>query len=236
MKYRGLIHFHSNYSYDSILSIRNIIQFALKENINFLVLTDHNSIKNSLALKKYIKDKKFDIEVIIAAEYATEFGDVIALGIDTEITNMTLDAFIDDVKNQNGLLLFPHPYKGHEKIELIAEKVDFIEVFNSRIDDESNKKALNLAKELNKPVYYASDSHNYLSLKNCIIEFNKNGSFLESLKKGNIVPISLIKSYYFEITLSQLIKAFKNNDLRLFVSLAKNTLTQILSLKIFGKI
>ena len=30
--YRGLIHFHSNYSYDSILSIKNIVKFAQKEN------------------------------------------------------------------------------------------------------------------------------------------------------------------------------------------------------------
>ena len=49
--YRGLIHFHSCYSYDSILSIKNIVSFAIENDLNFLILTDHDNINGSKVLK-----------------------------------------------------------------------------------------------------------------------------------------------------------------------------------------
>lgn len=234
--YKGLIHFHSEYSYDSILSIKSIVQFALQENINFLVLTDHDTIIGSLALKNYIKSKNYNIEVIISAEYNTEYGDIIALGISTEVSNMTFALFIEEVRKQNGILLFPHPFKGHKNIEYIASKVDFIEVFNARTDKKSNEKAVCLAKKYAKPIYYATDAHNYNSLKNCIIEFKKDGSFIESLHNSTIVPTTKVKTYYIEVFFSQLVKSYKYKDFKLFISLIKILIFNILKLKIHKKV
>ena len=131
MKYRGLIHFHSRYSFDSILSIKSIVNFALSENLNFLVLTDHDTIEGSVKLKEYIENKGYDIEVLIAAEYCTEYGDVIALDIKYEIKDMNFNNFISLVKEQEGYILFPHPYVGHKNLEEIANQADLIETFNS---------------------------------------------------------------------------------------------------------
>ena len=236
MIYRGLIHFHSQYSYDSILSIKKIVEFAIKEKLNFLILTDHDTINGAVALKKYIDDNNYNIEVIIAAEYNTEYGDIVALNISKEIMNMKFDLFIDEVKKQNGLLFFPHPYKGHKNIEYIAKNVDAIEVFNSRTDDESNKKALILSNKYNKLKYYATDAHSYTSLKNCIIEFKKDGTLVESLQNSIINPCDTKKTYYIEVLYSQFIKSFKNKDLILFKSLVKNLLFNIIKLKIHQRV
>ena len=46
--------------------------------------------------------------------------------------------------------LFPHPYVGHKNIEEIANNSDLIEVFNSRVSDEKNKKSLELANKYSK--------------------------------------------------------------------------------------
>jgi predicted metal-dependent phosphoesterase TrpH len=234
--YRGLIHFHSEYSYDSILSIKSIVNFALKENLNFLVLTDHDSIKGAIELSKYINKHNYNIEVIISAEYNTEYGDIIALNINKEIENMNFNSFINEVKKQNGLLFFPHPYKGHANIEHIAEKVDFIEIFNSRTDNMSNEKALNLASKYNKLIYYATDAHNYSSLKNCILEFKKDGTLIESLKNNTIMKCNQRKSYYIEVLYSQFIKSFKKKDLYLFKQLIRSLLVNIIKLNINKKI
>ncbi len=234
--YRGLIHFHSEYSYDSITSIKSIVKFSLKSNLNFLVLTDHDTIKGSIELKKYIEKNNIPIEVIIAAEYNTEYGDIIALGINKEILNMKFDLFVDEVRENNGLLLFPHPYKGHINIEYIAQKVDMIEAFNSRTDDKSNDKALKLSYKYNKPVYYASDAHNYNNFKNCIIEFNKNDSFLNSVMNNNIFPHNKHKTKYFEVLYSQYIKSLKTRNLKLFIQMSKSLLLSCAKFRIVKSI
>lgn len=234
--YRGLIHFHSEFSYDSILSIKKIVDFAIMKNLNFLVLTDHETLKGSFALKAYIEKNNYDIEVIIAAEYNTSYGDIIALDVDQEIENMEFDNFIKEVKKQKGLILFPHPYKGHKNTDYIASKVDFIEVFNSRTDDMSNDKALDLANRFQKKIYYASDAHNYNSLGNSIIEFEKVGTFFESLKYSKITQCTRKKTYYVEVLYSQLIKSFKHKNTGLFKNLLMSFVKRTVKMKLFQRI
>jgi predicted metal-dependent phosphoesterase TrpH len=207
--YRGLIHFHSKYSYDSIVSINSIIDFAKKNRLNFLVLTDHDTIKGSKVLKKEINKRDLNIEVLVAAEYKTEYGDLIALNIRQELKNMKFEAFVNDVKEQGGLILFPHPYLGHKNIEQIASASDLIEVFNSRVSDEFNDKAMDLAIKFNKKIYHSGDAHNKFSLKNTIVEFKKDGDLINSLKNSSIKKRSQIKTFQFEIYLSQIVKGIK---------------------------
>jgi predicted metal-dependent phosphoesterase TrpH len=217
--YRGLIHFHSCYSYDSISSIESIVAFALKNGINFLILTDHDTIDGSRELKAYVDRHDIDLEVLIAAEYKTEFGDVIAAGIHTEIVSMKFENFINEVRAQGGIILFPHPFVGHKNIEKIAAASDMIEVFNSRVSDELNQRSLELAIKYNKPIYYTSDAHTVFELKNSIIEFDNNGGLLKSLILSNIDRVTSRKTRQYEVLISQFIKSFKKRNARLFVFL-----------------
>lgn len=234
--YKGLIHFHSYHSFDSILSIQNIVKFAIKNNLNFLILTDHNKISGAIELKKYIEKHKLNIEVICAAEYCTDLGDVIAIGIQKEITNMRFAEFVKEVRQQNGKILFPHPYVGHTSIPEIAEEADLIEVFNSRATEEQNINATKLAKEYQKPGYYAADAHNKLSLKRAIVSFEKNGCLIESLVKSPIIPLQTQKTYFFEILYSQYIKSIKNKNLTLFCGITKTLLLSIIKWRFFKPI
>jgi predicted metal-dependent phosphoesterase TrpH len=215
--YRGLIHFHSCFSHDSISSIESIVRFSIKNRINFLILTDHEDIQGSIALKNYISQKKINIEVVYAAEYKTDLGDVIAIGLKAQVINMNFDLFVDEVKKQSGLILFPHPYVGHKNIEKITEASDMIEIFNSRVSDELNNKALDLAKRFNKPIYYSSDAHSISELENSIVEFEAHGSLLDSLLHSSITRVTCVKTKKYKIVFSQLIKALKKKDISLFV-------------------
>ena len=236
MKYRGLIHFHSRYSFDSILSIKSIVNFALSENLNFLVLTDHNTIEGSVKLKEYIENKGYDIEVLIAAEYCTEYGDVIALDIKNEIKDMNFNNFISLVKEQGGYVLFPHPYVGHKNLEEIANQADLIETFNSRVSYEKNEKAVELANKFFKKGYSSPDAHNRNSLKNAIVEFEKEGSLVESMLKNEISAIFTNKTFLYEIYFSQIVKSFKYKNLRLFTRMILSILKSFLLLKLFKRV
>ena len=45
--FKGIIHCHSNHSYDSIVSIKKFITCKNNE-LDFVILTDHNTIDGSL--------------------------------------------------------------------------------------------------------------------------------------------------------------------------------------------
>jgi len=78
---KGIIHLHSFHSYDSAIGIDSIIDFAISNELDFIILTDHDSISGSLALRQRIEELGLSIIVPIAAEYCTEYGDVIESSI-----------------------------------------------------------------------------------------------------------------------------------------------------------
>ena len=233
MIYRGVIHFHSEFSMDSVSSIKNIVDEAISEGLNFLILTDHNTIKGSLKLKKYLEQNSIRIKTVIAAEYKTSLGDIIALNIQKEIENMEFEYFIKEVKNQGGILLFPHPYKDHKDVHIIANKVDMIEVFNSRVDRDKNNKAEQLALKFKLNSYASPDAHCINEIKNCIIEFEGNEDLIDSMINNKI---SISKKRYtkiFYIYRSQIIKGFKTKNFLLITKQLIKLVILIVSFKFY---
>ena len=215
---KGIIHFHSKFSYDCHISIDRIIDFAIDAGLEFLILTDHDAIAGSTALRKRVKERGENLLVPLAAEYLTEAGDVIAVFIDREIKAKNLDAFADEVRHQGGILLFPHPYQQHPKgrIDEIAEKVDLIEVYNQRCSFSDDQKARELASKYGKAMYPGSDAHLYSELRNVIIEINcksEEQSMKAALLKEGAQPLITEKTKKRKVAFSQIIKAVKHRKL-----------------------
>jgi predicted metal-dependent phosphoesterase TrpH len=237
---KGIIHFHSQYSYDSILSVSKIARLSVENDLEFAILTDHNTINGSLSLKDYIKKNKLDIIVPIAAEYQTEYGDIIAAFIKEEIEERSFLPFIQRVKDQNGLLFLPHPYFNHKRTDFIAEYVDFIEVFNSRKDQDQNMRAFNLARKHNKKTFFGSDAHSAKDLMNAIISIDRNGydrkpsaisddSDLKTLLlESDLKCLETINSKTIDIVSSQYVKAFKTKNPKLFFDLTRSVMNSLL--------
>lgn len=165
---RGDIHIHSKYSYDSVMEPYNILKLCDKFGFDVLSITDHDSIEGSLIAKKH--GAEFGIKVLIGEERKTDCGDIIGLNLNEEINSYNWIEVIEEIKNQGGISIFPHPFRGHNKIEKIAQYVDIIETFNSRSSIDENNKALNLALKFNKPSVAGSDAHVYSELGNSIID------------------------------------------------------------------
>jgi len=172
----------------------------------------------------------------LAAEYCTEYGDVIAINIEKEIKDMQFDKFISSVRAQGGYILFPHPYVGHKNIEKIAENSDFIEVFNSRVSSDKNKKSEELAKKYSKIPYFSSDAHNKKSLKNGIVTFKKEDTLIESMLKNEMSLASADKTFLYEIYLSQIIKSIKQKNIKLLTRMLLGTAKKLLLLELFKKV
>jgi len=160
MKYD--MHIHSKYSSDGILDVKEIVKMAKKRGLNGIAITDHNTIKGGIEAKKYETD---DLKVIIGSEIMTEKGEIIGLFLSEEITSINVQVVIDEIKDQNGVVIIPHPFDQmrHSSFQPEDEDMKFIdcvEGFNSRcLFQKYNKKAKEYAKKHDLVITAGSDAH-----------------------------------------------------------------------------
>lgn len=150
-------HIHSCYSADSLSSPENITKIARKMGLNVIAITDHNTIKGG------VKAKFIDtggLNVVIGAEINTDFGDLIGIFLNSEIASRDFGEVVDEIRDQDGLIVLPHPYrrKRFPSNELL-KYVDMFEGLNARTSKELNSKAEQLAINLKKPMICGSDAH-----------------------------------------------------------------------------
>ncbi len=219
--YKAVIHLHSKYSFDSLTNPKRIIDKAVSGGIDLICITDHDTIAGSLAAKEYALEKYGDrIEVLVGAEYCSNFGDLIGIGIQEEIKQKEASALIRAVKEQGGLVLFPHPFYHHSEIEWLAEQSDLIEVFNARIPKDLNKKAEDLANSIKKQTYVSSDAHfledSFLCINHFEIFAETPSDYKETLLLSNrsfLTSYSRVSNVYK----SQFVKGVKQKNIRLMI-------------------
>lgn len=150
------LHIHSKYSYDSLMSPEKIIKISKKIGLDGIAVTDHNTIKGGIDAFKHNKD---DFTIIVGSEIKTEFGDLIGLFLNEEITTRKFYEVVDEIKSQGGVSILAHPYRQFNHPEEFVEKVDFVEGFNARSTKNLNNSSQKLAKKFMKPVTSGSDAH-----------------------------------------------------------------------------
>lgn len=227
MYYRGIIHVHSCFSYDSVMKPEMIVRKAEKNKLNFIIVTDHETTKGAVAVQKIVRKRNLNMQVPLAAEYKTSCGDMIAAFITNEITDMDFGNFCKEVREQGGILLFPHPLIGHREIDYVAENSDLIETFNSRTDKEANRKAYNLAQKYHKPMYAGSDSHLKGEFLNAVLSIKSNEDLKNALLNFKINIERNNSSTPYNVIKSQYIKAIKMKNPWLFASQTKKLMAHV---------
>ncbi len=216
------LHIHSKYSFDSLSEPDSIIRVSKRKGLNGIAITDHNTIKGGVEAKKINNDR--DFLVIIGSEITTDIGDIIGLFLNEEIKSRDSLEVADEIHRQGGIVLLPHPYKGHRLNNEIMRKIDVVEGFNARTSEEDNGRAIRLAEQYKKPIVAGSDAHFY-----CDIGMGKVILNSPDVKEGILnKKVELLTQYtplYLQ-TLSQMIKSVKlsdyNNLPRQFISLMMN--------------
>lgn len=157
------LHMHSYYSDCSRNKPKDILKMAKAVGLNGIAITDHHTLKAYPILKKLNIDKNF--EIIPGEEITTQYGDVIALYIKSEIKTRDFLQVVKEVKSQGGLIVIPHPFRNMPGItakfplEKFKDKIDAIEVFNSRTLTSANFKAKVMAEKLGLAQTGSSDGH-----------------------------------------------------------------------------
>ena len=157
------LHTHTVYSSDSELALEDAVEGWQREGIDCVAVTDHNTIAGGLALREWAP-----LRVIVGSEVRTSEGEIIGLFLHEEIARgLTPEQTIRHIRDQNGLVMIPHPFDRFRRSRLTEEalmrilpQVDIMEVFNARTAFErDNRRADLLASEHGLIPVAGSDSH-----------------------------------------------------------------------------
>ena len=202
-------HIHTCYSYDSLMKPGKILNIAKKRGLDGIVVCDHNTIKGGLEAQRLNRDRRF--HVIVGAEIATNAGDITGLFLTKEIESRDIDGVIREIREQNGKVVLNHPFYHHDLSKIDLSNIDFIEGYNSRLNNEDNQKAVDLANINNIPVIAGSDAHLYDEIGNGITTVKDIETLAPLAHEYKQTPLRFI-------TLSQYVKAVKKRETNIFIS------------------
>jgi len=171
---KGLLHFHSNFSYDGHNSIQEIVEWAKLEGLDFIILTEHDNDYDTEKYDKYVKECSINSnEIIIVPGIEYSFGlkrhihfNVFGVNefIKTNNSIEDLPRFLKYVEDKGGLSILNHP----KSITKEIKNVDFsslfgVELWNTKSDflyspDPRTYKFIK-RKLINKAIFATSDIH-----------------------------------------------------------------------------
>ena len=180
---------------DSNTTLEEIIARCQQDGIGCVAISDHGTIEGALKLQAMNPPFK----VIVAEEVLTPQGEIMGMFLkETVPSHQPVDAVLAQIKAQGGLVCIPHPFDkfrpsglAAKEMERIAEQIDIIEAFNSKVVVTSSLgKARAFADEHGLAQGAGSDAHLPQHIGSAYVEipdFSNSTEFLTALKSGRIV-------------------------------------------------
>lgn len=165
--YKVDLHTHSTASPDGGITFEQYEKLFEDGLLDYVAVTDHNSIALAFELHQQFPDK-----VIVGEEIMSTQGELIGLFL-TSVIPAEKSAYetAKAIKAQGGLVYIPHPFEtvrhgiSKEVLDSIADEVDIIEVQNGRAVFQNEGPAATTWAKLNRVVMAASsDAHGYKGL------------------------------------------------------------------------
>jgi predicted metal-dependent phosphoesterase TrpH len=223
MGFRCLSHVHTHHSLDSALSPVRIVAAARELSAEVLIVTDHETLAGSLAVRQLANgNPRF---VPTAAEYKTDKGDLIGVFLQSEIRERRAELVADQIHEQGGLVILPHPFKAHVLDASLLSRVDIVEVYNARCSSTENDSASELAAKRGFPLLAGADAHCAGELYATLNLFEgETPSDQEQLRRALLhsprsLNIRAVSGVYRPI--SQIVKAWKTRNAALLLSQSK---------------
>lgn len=200
------LHIHTRCSHDSFMDPARIVKMARARGLAAIAVTDHNTIRGGLLAREANKDDGF--EVIVGAEIKTEYGDLLGLFLDREITTRRFDDVVGQIHAQGGLAVLAHPYRRYPSPERLAGRVDLIEGFNSRSRRKANALSMVLGRVSGKGTVGGSDAHTYAEIGRGVTVY-AGDDIEEALRAGQTAGGGRESNYYIVHGLSCSIERLK---------------------------
>lgn len=192
------LHVHTSHSYDCKCRVEEVIRTAEENGLDAVAITDHDTLSGI----EIARGLSRSVTVIPGIELSTWKGiHLVGLFVTDEIISRDILEIVDEIHDQGGLAVLPHPFRhstgliyGKEKHQLfsgddlreIISRIDLVEVINQRCTPEENLEACNYFDAyLDIPQTAGSDAHEAVDIGRAFIELDiDNTDDPDKIKKG----------------------------------------------------
>ncbi|UBV43952.1 PHP domain-containing protein [Deinococcus taeanensis] len=194
------LHVHTEVSHDCRTPLRDIPGWMLRTNTRVIAVTDHDEFRGGPALQALVRDMGLEdrLSVIAGEEITTSEGELIGLFLQERIApKLTPEETVREIRAQGGLVLLQHGFDPLKRYRLrpaaterIAEQVDLVETFNSRLSRHHwNRAAQAWAQARQLPMCAGSDAHTLRDIGEAWVEtpfrtIHTPPQLIESLREG----------------------------------------------------
>lgn len=210
-KSRGLVidlHVHSApASPCSSVTVEQLIEEARAIGLDGICLTDHNHRRDPREVEAW--RQKYGFLILRGNEITTDQGDILVVGLEEDIQGVIkLGDLREKVLKAQGFMIAAHPFRGFltfgigylgltpkkASMRPVFREVDAVEVMNSRVSENENSFAAQVAEILGLPVIGGSDAHKPGEVGRYATRFVdlilNERDLIEALKKGRFSPVA----------------------------------------------
>ncbi|MCS7114843.1 MAG: CehA/McbA family metallohydrolase [Nitrososphaerota archaeon] len=192
MKLKIDLHVHTCYSYDGLITPKELVSYAKKAGLDGVAVTDHDRVDGAIKMAK-----ELNFLIIPSIEISSQKGHIIGLNLQEAISkNLTVDETIDRIHELGGLAIACHPnapIKSSLKGNL-NQKFDAVEVINASAFPfkRSVQKAKKIASNLGLAQVAGSDAHYAPEMGSAytLVEAEPNiEEIVKAIRKGSCQPL-----------------------------------------------
>jgi hypothetical protein len=140
-----------------------MIKAAIKCGLDGIAITDHGTVRGSLAALDVARALKLDFIVITGSEVRTAGGHLLALGITEDVPErLSVEETVERVHALGGITIAAHPFASYLIGKCLKQRAlvaDAIEVLNALHMRRCNRAALLFALANGRPQTAGSDAH-----------------------------------------------------------------------------
>jgi len=156
----------------SVANVDDVIVEAKRIGLDGICLTDHNYVWDKALVDQ--ARRKHAFLILRGTEITTDQGDMLVFGLETPIQGIIkLDELRTLISEAGGFMIAAHPFRGFllfgtgqlgltpekAKERPLFNKVDGIEVLNSKVTEKENRFASEVAQRIGLPGTGGSDAH-----------------------------------------------------------------------------
>ena len=191
------LHCHTKYSGDNYLEPEELVEQAIRMNLDGVCITEHSSLLDVWVIERIKVPEGF--YVFRGVELYTSHGHLLAYGLkedswDPWYSHNYLDLFrvLEKIHSHGGICVPSHPFRGWDSFGenvLKIDGIDAIETHNGIDLENMNQKAIHVASLRNLPSIGGSDCHSKEQVGRAFTEFKNSvhtiDELIEEIKKGN---------------------------------------------------
>lgn len=199
------LHCHTEASPDCSTPLERVPDRCRHRGIAVQAITDHNHIWGAQKLVELVAEDRTTalppVRFIVGEEISTRQGELIGLFLKRQVeAGLSPEETVAEIEDQGGLVLLPHGFDPLKRWRLqaearqrIAESIDIVETFNTRISRPRwNREAVSWAEEQDALMSAGSDAHTLADIGSAWVEvparsIDQPNNLLAALQGG--VPV-----------------------------------------------